>query len=833
MINAIGKGISTKKNISIGIVLSLFTLVLSLILHVFYTRFLVNSVGDTNYGVYAYALSITNWLTLLSSAVFSAYIRFVTKQKKEHGEEGVAKTNTFFLLLFLLFDIVSALFLCVFFICLLNGNIVYQEKDLLFYLLLISGIQVLFSIPANIFSLYISYQKKHIWIKITNLIATILPPLITIPFLIKGFSIITVLIIQAAVLIFTYFLNFCFAVFSLKEKFIFKKFFFDKETIKQITIFVLFMVMIEVVDRLNATSDKLILGSIENGNYVHLVTVYQLGLSFSEFFASLSIAILTVFIPTIHESVVSENKPKIDKTFKYTYVTQMLLLFLFFGGFVACGREFIHLWKPEHPEIFYIALVLLFIRLVPLSQNSANEVQKAFNKYKFRSIINAVFVAINIAISIVLIYVFGYDQAIWACLIGTVFSTVAAKWIILSIYNDKVIKLDMKSYWLDFLKCSVAVVIAFIPSLLLSFLLEKQGVTSLIRFFACGFLFVSIFSVIILFLFSKIVFEIAYSLTKKKNVLAFDSDEYLTKGIYRIDKTLSILYKNKKQLRSLFSKTVLPKQRNFFKSLIAAFYRNQNFVSHDISGEIIYRSKQTTHIYNFSNLEHYIAYDDSKTFSSDVLSRKISYPISRPKLISCDQSKNIICEQLVIPSKNSRDFDILFSEFSSSFVRTPLSSTNQFKTPLEVLEGYRFDSSLLKERFYSKLSLNQQFYECKLQLYYSHGDMSPGNLIYSDNNLFAVDWETNTTAPLFYDFIHYLIAYYLKTKDNSLLEKYFNGDFDLMLNKMFTVNNSCYNPSFKVEYYYLALLIRLIVFEQKDNKMAEKALLNDSYLLKW
>lgn len=823
------KSISTKKNISIGILLSLFTLFASLILHVFYTRFLVNSVGDVQYGVYSFALSITNWLTLFSSAVFSAYIVFASKQKKENGESGVAKTNSFFFFLFLIFDFVAVIVLGVLLLLILTGIVSYEQKDLLFYLLLISGIQILFSIPANIFSLYINYQKKHIWVKLINLIATLVPPLVTIPFLLKGVSIITVLIIQTTILIVTYVLNMVFSLAHLKQKFVIKSFLFDKDTIKQVSSFVLFMLLIEVVDRLNATSDKIILGSMASGNYVYLVTSYQLGYSFSEFFASLSIAILTVFIPTIYEAVTNNNTKLIDKSFKYTYISQLLLLFLFFGGFVACGREFISLWKPDHPEVFYIATILLFIRLVPLSQNAANEVQKACNKYRFRSIINLIFVVINVALSVLFIFILGYENGIWACLIGTVFSTICSKWIILSIYNRKVIKLEMGKYWMDFFKCLILSL--FVCSLLLlsNHLLKLANIGTLSRFLIVGFSYVILFLIGVMFLFSKDILEIIYKLFRKRNVVAFECEGFLMRGIYKIDNNLSVIYLNKKSLRRIICPS--DKKSQVRKRCFSFIYRLYSFKNNDICGEVIYRSKSSTHVFNIKAGKHFIIYDSYTAYIRDLNSRKEIYPIKRPQLFSFDNDKKMICEELIFPSNVSgeRVFELLCNSYLQNAFLGDLERCS-FEKYVEntAIENVNFKNNLIK-RCFSNIHFANKF----IDLRFSHGDVAPNNLIVSNNELYSIDWETSASCPFFYDFIHYLIACYIRNGDKTKIESYFNGKYDDFLKRFFEFNNDYFDPDLRKNYYYLTLLTRIRVFYDKDGINTEEFLENDEFLMGW
>lgn len=822
------KNVSNKKNITIGIILSFVTLLTSLVLHVFYTRFLVNSVGDVQYGIYSYAISITNWLTVLSSAIFSSYIRFVTIKQKENGEAGIKTTNSLFLFLFAIFDVIAIAFLSIIFVLLLNNVIEYQDKNLLANLLLISGVQVILSIPANIFSLYITFKGKHIWIKLVNLLGTILPPIISIPFLIKGYSITTVLTIQCCVLIGTYLLNLAFAVFHLKQSFDIGKGVFDKSFIKQIAVFSIFMILIEIVDKLNATSDQIILGSIDNGNYVSLVTVYQLSLSFSEFFASLSLAIATVFVPMIHDSVINNKKEKTDKVFIYIYTLQMFVLLLFFGGFLSCGKEFIHLWMPEHPEIFLFALILLFIRIVPLSQNASYEIQKASNKFHFRSIVNFVFALVNVAISIAFLYVLGFENGIYACLIGTVFSTFVSKWFLISRYNRKKVGLNMKRYWLSLLKSFGVLSVSSFIAVCVRQLLVLGGLSSIARFFIVGSLFTCLFVFFFLFLFSKDIVEIAYILLRKNNNLFSSCERFMKRGIYRINPSLDVLFIKKEDALRVNGNAFSRKRAPFFKRLVSLFYCNySNGCSEECCGDVIYRSKNKTHVFDFSGAKHFIVFDNIDDFKKEIDSRNKEYPYTAPRILSFDQSKGLLCEELINfeEDKQIDAIDLICETLLSRKYKVVRKETIG-----EYIRSYEFVNAEIGDILRKNILSSINDSEC-ITLSITHGDFAPGNVVFVDGKIVVVDWETAGIAPFYYDFLHYLMAEYIRTGNDDMINDYFNGVFDDFLEKLFALNDEFYNPSLKHMYYYICVISRLILFYKKDGLQFEGMLVKDKMWL--
>ena len=89
-------------NIKIGAILAYINIAASVVVNIFFIPYLLKNVGDAQYGLYSFAISLTSMLTILSFGMTSAYTRFATIAKKEAGYDGVKKINSVFFL-FLVF----------------------------------------------------------------------------------------------------------------------------------------------------------------------------------------------------------------------------------------------------------------------------------------------------------------------------------------------------------------------------------------------------------------------------------------------------------------------------------------------------------------------------------------------------------------------------------------------------------------------------------------------------------------------------------------------------------------------------------------------------------
>ncbi|MPM92017.1 hypothetical protein SDC9_139151 [bioreactor metagenome] len=175
---------------------------------------------------------------------------------------------------------------------------------------------------------------------------------------------------------------------------------------------------------------------------------------------SISNSVSSVFLPRINIIVAEKEKMNSKLTQLFTKVArlQFLILMLILMCFIFLGPYFIRMWAGEnYGEAYTVALLLFTSEFVPLIQNLGIEIQRAKNMHKFRSVLYIVIALINLIISIPLCYKFG----IVGCALGTALGQVIGNTIIMNIYYEKKIKLDMKYFWKNILK--------FLPALALPF----------------------------------------------------------------------------------------------------------------------------------------------------------------------------------------------------------------------------------------------------------------------------------------------------------------------------------------------------------------------------
>jgi len=310
------------------------------------------------------------------------------------------------------------------------------------------------SFPASVFNSYITSQEKFIFQKLVTLVTVVTSPFVTIPFLILGYGSLAMVIVTTIISFITYGINIYYCFRKLKMKFIFKN--LDLSIFKEIFIFSIFIAINEIVNQINWTADKIIIGHYQGSEEI---SVYAIGSTFNTMYVTFSSAISGVFVPRINK-LVSEKKEgwndKLNDLFVKVGRIQFIILLLVLTGFIFFGQYFILLWVGEgYENSYYIALLLIVPVTIALIQNVGIEIQRAENKHQFRSIIYSIMAIINVVLSIFLCKKFGGIGAA----AGTTISLLIANGLIMNIYYSKKLNIEIGRFWKSILK--------FIPALIM------------------------------------------------------------------------------------------------------------------------------------------------------------------------------------------------------------------------------------------------------------------------------------------------------------------------------------------------------------------------------
>ena len=426
-----------------GTLLTYAYIILSNTISLFYTPYMLQMMGQSEYGLYGTASSFISYLSVLNFGIGGAYMRFNAKCRAEKDREAEKRLNGMFLTVFsiLAFLVLIGGMVCVF----LAGQLVeetFTEQELvkLRIIMILLTVNLAITFIFNVVTMALQAYEKYVFIRSVILVAALLTPVINIIALNMGGRAIAISAISLALSILSYMLYFIYARKVIKLQFAFKG--FRKDVMIEIFIFSGYLFLNSITDQITNSTDSIILSAVKG---TAAVAVYTVGASFKSYFQQFSAAISGCFAPMLNMMVAQNAGIKaIDDVFKKVGRIQFYVVSLILIGYLSIGEKFVCLWAGEdYSDSFYIGLLLMIAAFIPAFQNVGVEIQKALNKHKARSIVYFLIALLNIAMTI--------PFSIWWTGIGAAFATMISMLLghglFMNYYYGKEIGLDIIGFW--------------------------------------------------------------------------------------------------------------------------------------------------------------------------------------------------------------------------------------------------------------------------------------------------------------------------------------------------------------------------------------------------
>ena len=391
----------------IGVILSYITMFAQNIIGILYTPIMLRLLGKSEYGLYQLVYSVVSYLGLLSFGFGSAYVRFYSRYKVKNDKDGIARLNGMFITIFLIIALIS----------ILAGSVLIFNVELIFkqgltpseistarILMILMVFNLAVTFPSSVFDSYVTAYECYFFQRVVSLLQTVLNPFLTLPLLLMGYKSISLVVVTTILTVGKFIINMYYCRKKLDMQFKFKDMQFS--LLKEIWVFSFFIFLNMIVDQINWSVDKFILGMF--GGTI-AVAVYAVGGQINTLYMSLSTSVSSVFIPRIN-TIVADNNDNNQLTDIFTKVgrIQFIVLALVLFGFILLGKYFISIWAGDgYDSAYYVVLLLIIPVTVPLIQNLGIEIQRAKNMHKFRSILYFIIAIGNVLISIPLTKVYG------------------------------------------------------------------------------------------------------------------------------------------------------------------------------------------------------------------------------------------------------------------------------------------------------------------------------------------------------------------------------------------------------------------------------------------
>jgi len=492
-------------------VITYITIILGNVISLVYTPFMLTRLGKSEYGLFSLVNSIVAYIYLLDLGFGNAVIRYNSKYMIEENEDGRKKVNGMFLSLYLVLALISIVIGTIIYFNLgkmmsksLSVHEVMETKQMF----MVAIVNISLSFPLSIFNSIITAHEKFVYIKLLNLIRTIMNPAIMIMVLLFGYRAFGMVIGSTVFNLLLGLVNvfYCFKILKLKIKLGA----FDKVLFRQIFNYSFFVFLGAIAYQIYWNSDQLIIAMFVGSAPI---AIYAVASQFNTYFISLSNVLSSMFLPKLTKMVTIEaNKKDLMALLTKVGRIQYYICSYIFVGFVLVGKQFIVRWVGDgYSYCYLIAIVLMFPQIFSIIQSLFATMLEAMNMHRVKAYIYLSIAILNVIISVILVKKYqGMGCAIGTA-IGMIINAVAN-----NLYYKYVIKLDIKYFWIDMLKLVIPTTISFVLGF---FALGLFSLTSYISILMFGILFTIIFFIVFWVLgFNKFEKKIFISALKMRRV---------------------------------------------------------------------------------------------------------------------------------------------------------------------------------------------------------------------------------------------------------------------------------------------------------------------------
>lgn len=468
-----------KSQLRVGAVMSYINMALGSLIPMFYTPVMLNLLGQSEYGLFKLASTVTSYLGLISFGIGSAVVRYLVKYRAEGDKDGEERMFGLFNIIFL---VISAITLVVGIIIAFNVGLIYGQSlsnEQLFemtILVLLLTFNTAINFSATPYTAVVTCHERFIFLQIINIIITVLTPIVNLIILFLGFKSIGMVVSSFALTIVVRIVYIIYVKSSIGIKPRYKN--MPTYLVKELLIFSFWIFVSNVVNQLYNATDTVIIGAVPALATVG-VAIYNVGATFTNMMQSFTTGINSVLTPKINTMVFtgSSNTELTDMVIRFGRL-QAYIVALVCSGFIAFGQQFIKLWAgPDYSEAYWVCLATMVPICIPLVQSVALNIIVAQNRHRFRSLVYLGIAIVNVIGTILCVNQFGIIGA--AVVSGVAY--IIGPGLILNWYYWKKIGLEIPRFWKEIVKLFIVpTIMTVVTKFILNFVTLDKWITLLV-----------------------------------------------------------------------------------------------------------------------------------------------------------------------------------------------------------------------------------------------------------------------------------------------------------------------------------------------------------------
>lgn len=409
------------------------------------TPFIIRTLGQAEYGVYKLSASVVAYLLLLDLGVGNAITRYIAKFRasgeKEQSQKFLGVATIYYTVIALVALIAGVVLIAVFpkaFAKGLTASEIKLGQELLFITMINAAVTLGTAAYNNVI---IAYERFTVS-KGVPIIQIIVRMVLTVVMLKGGFGSVGIVMVNLLMTVVCRGFFIIYVLFRLKLRPKFKG--IEISFVKEIILYSSMILIQMIATQLNATVDQILIGSLVASSAA-ILAVYSVGTQVTQYFQSMGTAFTGVLMPGIVKMVESgvDSKTLTDEMIRIGRII-LIVLGLIWGGFLACGQQFITLWAgADNSNAYFVAVILMTAYMFILTESIGTQILWAMNQHKEQAILKGIIVLLNILLTVVLIK----WQPLIGATIGTFISLVLGDVVVMNVIFRKKLKMNLGYYY--------------------------------------------------------------------------------------------------------------------------------------------------------------------------------------------------------------------------------------------------------------------------------------------------------------------------------------------------------------------------------------------------
>lgn len=427
---------SKKAAIIISYLMVLMNTISNLVLTPLYLKYL----GLEQYGLYQMIYAIAHYILILDFGVGTTMVRYISTYhaKGDYETEKNFSAHCLGIVIFIDVLIVIAGLIINKYLLKIYPTITVNEAPLAHTIFMIMIVTIVLTIIERFAQGTIMAYENFVIVRAIALIKVISKLGLTLILLVAHIGLTAIVLSDLIVTVLSIIAMVYYSISKLNFKIKYSN--FDKALMGSILTFMLAIFLQSVVQYVNNTVDKTILGIMTTKTDV---AIYSVAMTFLTLFNALPSEISSVFLPQAAKIVqTNETRDTLTRFVARPGRYQFMICGAIIVGFILFGKEFITLWAGEDTiNAWNVALIIMIPNMIPLIENNVISVLDAKKKRLFRSVVLVGISIVNIAVSVVLVKQYGMIGAP----IGTAFAYFVGYGIIMNVYYNNTIGINVVS----------------------------------------------------------------------------------------------------------------------------------------------------------------------------------------------------------------------------------------------------------------------------------------------------------------------------------------------------------------------------------------------------